>query len=358
MKRAKQLLLGALHHSGLLHVARRLNRRHFLGCRVLNFHRVLPNGAPPDAYAALMGEPTAEQFERLLSYLQRSFYLTTPRECVERWKAGAEVQPYSLILSFDDGYADLHENLLPIAERRRAPVSVFLATGAVDGRRLWFQRLFSALVHTERRELAGFRFLPTLPLHDTEQRVGAIEAIAAHKKGFSAPDWEAFIDELGAELGVTDPRPGEEMMTWTQAADLHASPWISLGSHTVTHALLTQCDASSARRELVESAEALRSRFELPFLALAYPNGNHSPEIAALAAEVGYDCAFTMRTGVNTSATPLQMLCRQSLAHPESVPHSAYALSGIRAKLNTAPPPTRESGAAAAAPLSDPHPVA
>lgn len=358
MSPAKKLLLGALHYSGLLHVARRLNRRQFLGCRVLNFHRVLPSGTPPDHYAALMGEPTSDHFERLLAYLQRSFVLTTPQECVERWKSGREVEPYSLIVSFDDGYADLHENLLPIVERRRAPVSVFLATGAVDGRRLWFQRLFQALIHTDRRGLTGFQFLPALPLRSTEERVEGIEAIAAHKRGFSAPDWERFIDELAAELGVTDARPGEEMMTWGQAADLHRSEFISLGSHTVTHALLTQCDPIAARNELVESAEALRSRFDLPFLALAYPNGDHSPEIAALAAEVGYDCAFTMRRGTNTSATPLQRLRRESLAHPESLTHSAFALSGIRGALTTAPYRTQESGAASAAPLSDLHPVA
>ena len=51
-----------------------------------------------------------------------------------------------VVMTFDDGYADLYHRLLPVLKRQQAPATVCVSTGAIDGRILWFQKLFAATV--------------------------------------------------------------------------------------------------------------------------------------------------------------------------------------------------------------------
>lgn len=349
----KTVILQALYHSGLTGLVRRLRRSEFLGCRVLNFHRVLPAGAPRDHYAALMGEPTADQLEHLIRYLRRSFRFVTPQECLERWRSGAEVEPYSLMLTFDDGYADLHQNLLPVLEKYRVPAAVFLATGGIEGSPLWFQRLFAAFIHTPLQALIGFRSVPDLPLRSVRERVAAIEAVATRKRAFSAEAWEELVFALEEALHAPDGAPGEEMLTWKQAEALHRSGLVTLGAHTVTHPLLGRCTADRARREIEESARTVRERFGLCFVPFAYPNGDYSPEVEAMVRDAGWDCAFTMDRRINTRATSPFALGRQTLSEPSNLARCAFELSGVRRPRK--PARTARSGAVETTPLPELH---
>lgn len=324
----RELIVKALHHTGLLCLARRLSREEFRGCRVLNFHRVLPTGTPRDHYAALMGEPTVDQLDRLLRFLKRRFRFTTPEACVARWRAGREVEPYSLILTFDDGYADLHSNLLPLLQKHQVPATIFLTTGAINGRPLWFQRVFASLAQTTLPELSAWRGFPRLPLRTPEQHHHAIETVSELKRTLAPRELDAAAEELAGLLGV-EGTPGEEMMSWEQVAELHRSGWVNLGGHTVTHPVLTGCTLEEARRELVDCATELRSRLGLTFLPFAYPNGGITLEVEHLVEEAGYDCAFHMKRARNTRTTSLYRLGREYV-EADSIPNTSFILSGLR----------------------------
>jgi peptidoglycan/xylan/chitin deacetylase (PgdA/CDA1 family) len=312
----KQLILDGLRHAGAFGLARHFHRSRFLGATALLYHRVLPADAPADHYARLMDGPTVPQLEALVRYLKRWFRFSTPRECVERWRSGREVDPFTLLLTFDDGYADMHDLLLPVLRKYQVPATVFVTTGSIGGGyATWFQRLFSAMTRTTRAELPAFPDVPAMPLTDSRRRVRAIEAIASCQVRYAAPAWEEMIDRLAAELGW-DGRIGddERMMTWDQVEALHRSGLVTVGGHTVTHPLLAQCSPDRLERELCDSASELRGRLRLDFLPFSYPHGRMlRPEIWEAVRDSGHDCAFTGDWAPNTLATPLYRLGRQQL---------------------------------------------
>jgi peptidoglycan/xylan/chitin deacetylase (PgdA/CDA1 family) len=292
----KQGILSGLHTAGAFGFARRINRGKFLGATVLLYHRVLPADAPPDHYAALTGDPTAPQLEALIQYLGRRFRFSTPQECVDRWTRGEEVDPYTMLLTFDDGYADMQELLLPVLRKCRVPATVFVTTGCIAGYVTWCQRMFSAVHGTRREQLPEFANVSALPLYTPRQRVEATEAISARQRQYPAAEWERMIDRLCEELGWDGNTDGERMMSWEQVQDLHRSAWVTVGGHTVTHPFLDQCAPDHARREVFECAEELRSRLRTEVLPFSYPQGRlPSPAVQALVREAGYACAFTGR---------------------------------------------------------------
>lgn len=341
----KRSTIRGLDALGVFGAARALSRGRFLGATVLCYHRVFPDAAPPDHYVALMGDPTASQLESLITFLKRWFKFATVRECVERWSAGQEVDPYTLLLTFDDGYADMCDELLPVLRRQQVPATVFVTTGSIGGAYItWFQRLFSAVEWTSRKQLPDFPGVPPLPLRTPRQRVEAIEAVSAQQMHNEAAAWERLIDRLCDALGWDGNIKGERMMTWDQVEELHGSGLVQIGGHTVTHPLLYECSPEQARAELEDCAAELRGRLGLDFLPFSYPQGRVNPPwVQQLVREAGYACAFTGRKAANTSRTPLYSLGREHVP-PNDLAMTSFLLSGIRRGV----PTTAEAERAAA----------
>jgi peptidoglycan/xylan/chitin deacetylase (PgdA/CDA1 family) len=83
---------------------------------------------PPAAVEALSVRPV--DFEWQLRYLRRSgFTGLTFGDLCERGRTGAPLPARPVVLTFDDGYADMHEAVLPLLVQYGFPATVFVTTG-------------------------------------------------------------------------------------------------------------------------------------------------------------------------------------------------------------------------------------
>jgi peptidoglycan/xylan/chitin deacetylase (PgdA/CDA1 family) len=334
----KTLISASLHQLGVYGLARRLHARKFRGATTLLYHRVMPDSTPPDHYVRLMGDPTASELEALLRYLKRWFRFTTPDRCVERWRDGREVDPYTMLLTFDDGYLDMHDELLPVLRRCEVPATLFVVTGAMGGYVTWCQRFFSAVQRTSATRLPEFEALPAMPLGSPAERVAALEAVSALQRKHPAAQWETMIDRLCERLGWDGQLDDERMMNWDQVARLHQSGLVMIGGHTVTHCLLERSTDDEAKRELSDCADELRSRLGTSFLPFSYPHGKPQTEaVERMTREAGFDCAFMARPAPNTSGTPLYRLGREYV--PPRVSRASRVLSGLGRTVPAQPAP-------------------
>jgi peptidoglycan/xylan/chitin deacetylase (PgdA/CDA1 family) len=69
---------------------------------------------------------TLPSFERQISYLARRGVVRTLDEAIDG-------RPGGVVVTFDDGFADFHRNVLPVLLRYRVPAHLYLATGLVEG---------------------------------------------------------------------------------------------------------------------------------------------------------------------------------------------------------------------------------
>ncbi|MEM7254476.1 MAG: polysaccharide deacetylase family protein [Pseudomonadota bacterium] len=86
-------------------------------------------------------------------------------------------------------------------------------------------------------------------------------------------------------------------------------------SHTVTHRILTKLTEAEAREELFASKDFLEDALSKPIRALAYRGGHFNDMVKALAAEAGYECAVTVKEGLNSADTDSFELRRNSVRH-------------------------------------------
>ena len=88
-----------------------------------------------------------------------------------------------------------------------------------------------------------------------------------------------------------------QVRTWLAAGH-------SVGAHSMTHPDLTRVPPARAREEIGASKKRLEDLFGVPVAHFCYPYGAWNPALAEMVREAGYRTACTTEFGVNTAGTP------------------------------------------------------
>jgi len=150
--------------------------------------------------------------------------------------------------------------------------------------------------------------------------------------GFTA---EMFLcPSLVGKENIWDRALGEKrkvLMNWDQISELY--PRIHFSAHSISHADLTAVSKTEAWQEVSASGKQIEERLEKP-PAFAYPFGRATLDLAQMAAEAGYRCAFTTDEGINTIETDRFLLRRAVVDKWDYLPLFWYKVEYGRTFLN------------------------
>jgi peptidoglycan/xylan/chitin deacetylase (PgdA/CDA1 family) len=264
---------------------------------VLIYHRAL---AEQDAL--LPGEPDARVFEWQMRLLADYFRVLPLGDAIEELVNG-RLAPRSACVTFDDGYADNYTVALPILKKLGLPATFFVATGFLDGGRMWNDSVIEAVRHAPSLDLAHCG-LGTHSLNGAVSRRRAIDDLLGLLKYRPAPERDALTAEVVAAAGPIERK--DLMMTSEQVAGLFRAG-MEIGAHTVSHSLLRGLDDERARAEVTQSRARLRDITGCDIRVFAYPNGkpgkDYSPRDVGLLAELGFAGAVSTAWGAAVPRT-------------------------------------------------------
>jgi peptidoglycan/xylan/chitin deacetylase (PgdA/CDA1 family) len=209
-----------------------------------------------------------EYFRDHLDYLQAHYNLISLDEWTRARSNNQTLPANSAILTFDDGTRNFFTVAAPMLKERRIPATAFIITGD------------------------GF----------TEDKLTA------------RSEWRAEDDD--------------SYLSWNEIKQL-AADGFEFGSHTATHAALTEISLAEARSELNDSLETIRANIPQAHIPLAYPHGRTSEDIARLAESAGYSCALTTELGMNNAERSLFKLRRTVISADDTLPSFVARLSGF-----------------------------
>jgi len=307
----------------LLPRLRRVMRPRFA---ILCYHRVGRGGVP--IYSGL----PASVFEAQMRYLRKHYRILSLGDVLQEMAEPRSTEP-AVAITFDDGYADLYTQAFPILQRYSVPSTIYLTVGAIDsGEVAWYDRVFVAFQVAPAKDFV----LPLNPprriyLETPEGRLrAAVEFITLMRK-LPAAEQRAHCARLESAVPLPSESLSNRMLTWDQVRQMQAAG-VSLGTHTITHPVVSNLDDADLEWELGESKRILENRIQHHVEDFAFPFGKSEEcgqkAISALS-RLGYRSAVTTEAGLNVPTTNPFALLRVSFCEERSLKMFALRLSQL-----------------------------
>jgi len=216
--------------------------------------------------------PNKQLFTRCIQWLAKNGYaFISAADLIEILHGGKPVPKGAVWLSFDDGYKEWVAELMPMIHEEKVPVTLFIPSGIVEG--------------------AGV--LPWL-----------------HPDG-------------PVTTGVRD------SMTISELKKISGYPEVTIGAHTVSHAVTVNLNAKKARYELGHSQHALEAWAGRAVKCFAYPEGRFDGRERQYLTEFGYRLAAATTNDFVTPKTDPYLVPRFCVSDNIPFPEAICNMVGV-----------------------------
>ncbi|EYF05913.1 Polysaccharide deacetylase [Chondromyces apiculatus DSM 436] len=280
---------------------------------IFTYHRI----AEPDGVGELDGgvaEASVRELREQIALIKaHCTALTLDDLC--RGLRGAPLPPNPVLITFDDGYRDCHDIVLPILREAGISATFFIPTRYPDaGRIFWWDRVHLTLRRCC-RDTIEISYPVHLVLHPLRNPKAAADRLSAALKRTPRVDIDRSLAELERATGVTLTADEERdlaanaIMGWDHIRALRAAG-MDIQSHGHGHGVLNTMSPEDAQRDLTSSRRVLTDVLSEPVRAVAYPVGyplSGAYRDAVIAA--GFEIGFTNNTGLclTTACDPLNL---------------------------------------------------
>jgi peptidoglycan/xylan/chitin deacetylase (PgdA/CDA1 family) len=287
------------------------------GVLVLLYHRVID--LPCDPYRQAV---KPQHFAEHLEVLKKSANVLPFSQAMQALQNG-KLPHRTVVITFDDGYADNFYHANPLLERYDIPATVFVTSGHIGKEyEFWWDELERLLIgsetlpqnlnldvngksyHWELGEAATYReeerkrdrswcvWQQDAPPHP---RLRFFREVYKLLQPLLIPEKKNVLEQL---LVWTDSEPEGRITHRTLSADelvcLAKGGLVEIGAHTVTHPVLSTLSIPNQQSEIQKSKADLETILGRPVRSLAYPHGSQSDytkATMAIAQEAGFDYA-------------------------------------------------------------------
>ncbi|MFL6709172.1 MAG: polysaccharide deacetylase family protein [Massilia sp.] len=297
---------------------------------ILIYHRVLAQPDPlfPD-------EIDAARFDQQLRYLKANFNIISLSQAIEGLKNDS-LPTRAACLTFDDGYADNATIALPILQRHGVHATVFVATGFLNGGRMWNDTIIELIRRAPGQIDLGGAGYGRYTLDSVAARRQAIGSLLDQLKYISMDERLRQVEAIAAQVDMR--LPDDLMMRTEQVRQLHAAG-IEIGAHTVDHPILARLSAAEARTQIATGKAALEDMIGAPVNLFAYPNGkpgrDYLAEHVAIVKELGFTGAVSTSWGAARLGTDLFQLPRFTPWDRTRLPFTLRLLKNLRSRGDT-----------------------
>jgi peptidoglycan/xylan/chitin deacetylase (PgdA/CDA1 family) len=316
---------------------RRLARNH---ASILTYHSILPKPLP----FAIPHHMAAEQFERQIAFLAARYRCVSLSTLIHEIKKG-RVEPYTVAITFDDGFANNYTTALPILQRYHVPATVFVITGFMGRDTLPWPETLGCVLSLAKTGKIRFQN-ETLDISSQVAKTVSYQTITRSFKKLTS---EAIAKEMGGLQQQTNVEAGNirdsvlypalRYATWNELDALHTSGLIEIGAHTVQHHRLSRISPEHAHWEITESKRILGERFG-KIRWFAYPfgirPGDFNDSHRQIAIDAGFDAMFSAMSGTVTQGADCYELPRVSVDSHLSDLNFAYLVGGGAASMSGA----------------------
>jgi peptidoglycan/xylan/chitin deacetylase (PgdA/CDA1 family) len=173
-------------------------------------------------------------------------------------------------LSIDDGWKDNIHNIIPVINEYKIPITFFIATDPVENQGIFWWTFFEKC---------------------KDQLPNYFKGSLLDFKRIKEKNRKKIIQYLKKNCKKRIPR---EAMDIEEVKSLAQNPLVTIGSHTVHHAITINCTDDELEYEIKESKGKLRKWTNKEIKCFSYPNGWFNGRERKILKESGYKLAATV----------------------------------------------------------------
>jgi peptidoglycan/xylan/chitin deacetylase (PgdA/CDA1 family) len=280
------------------------------------YHRIAKTDLDPWGLSV-----SSDHFAEQLEVIKQYFHPLSLQDLLKKHRDG-KVPNRSVVVTFDDGYADNLYIAKPLLERYDVAATIFLVTEAlVEGRNFWWDELEWALLQPERLPASlelkmngnhsewnlgdAVRYNMENRWEDRNRRPW--DALPGTRLAFFYSVWQRLLrlskpEQLEALDSIctwarvgADNRRENRALNIDELSALGHGGLVELGTHTVTHPSLPILSIVKQLEEIQDSKVQLEKITGRPVTSFSYPYGDYSVDTTTLVQKSGYYCACTTK---------------------------------------------------------------
>ncbi len=311
MKNKKDKLAAVLARLGVNPLLRTLRSRLVGDLPIVAYHRVCDID---DLNDSDLVSASVDEFDWQVAYIKRHYHPMTFADIAGRLQANAALPKKPVVLTFDDGFADNYVNAFPILRQHGVPATFFVSTGYIGERgTFWFNQIARLINANPGREFVipiGEFAIPADGETRSDFTLELLDRIKLEPNDVRL----AIIESMQRQLGRDE--PGDALaapMTWEQVVEM-SDGGMEIGSHTVTHPILTQISPEQLIREISDSKREIEAKTGRRVHCISYPEGLDyaiSSTVTQAVAAAGYSFGASYLPGTNYRVRPGNFLLRR-----------------------------------------------
>ena len=278
-------------------IIRTFYRKHTL---ILYYHNICK---PEDTEVNVLSPVVPlDIFIRQIDFINKSFNVISLDDCLASIKGETPMPDYSVVITFDDGYANHYKYAYPILHQRGLKATFFVSSAHIGANKLfWWDELDYMIMNSSRRtiDLKGEKANISIPLTSMLKRKQACHVVSrdCFMKATLLRRAE-IIDDLRNKTGV-NPYEDSDFVDNFACMDYHMvnemmSSGFTFGSHSANHSILINESYDIQKKEILESTICLEAQGPLHF---SYPNGLFDARIKKILISAGFVTGLTTRSG-------------------------------------------------------------
>lgn len=230
---------------------------------------------------------TPEVFEEHIKFLKENYDILRFEDA---WEPSSN---RSVVITFDDGYADNFLYALPILEKYKVPATIFVSTINIGTtNEFWWDELERIICCNPRLpgtiQYAGRSFR----VATDEEREKACYALHPILKAMLPDNREKVLHDMAAEWKADKGgRPENRALTKDELRELSSSPYITIGGHTVTHSSLAFETEDLQKHEIEKSKADIEKIIGKKIDVFSHPFGQKE-DFTAKTVEIAKACGY------------------------------------------------------------------
>jgi len=264
--------------------------------RILTYHGISPLALQKEA------------FEKQLQFISKNFDTFWVSEIPKLLEKGPGSKP-QVVVTFDDGLKNHVVNAMPLLDKYGVKGTFYIPVSLVENQEmLWNHEMRCILMLLGNDDLPeGIGpFSENITIKSTE-----VSTYLENLKALDIKDRKMIQDSLRKKKRTKEFRPWmlEEFQLMSVGDLTNLSPMIEVGSHTLTHPILTSISDKQLITEIKESRYRLEKLIKKPVLSFCYPNGSYSEKVVKIV-EQYYSIAVSTNEGFVSSSNRMTTLNR------------------------------------------------